>query len=58
MCLEISLKPYCSYKQAVKMVDEADLYSNPLVFFVAEINWFLSHSPEIKAGNVKMNHIV
>ena len=29
MCLEISLKPYYSYKQAVKTADESDLYSNP-----------------------------
>ena len=56
MCLEISLKPYRSHKEAVKTVDEADLYSN-LLFF-AEINWFLPIPPEIKAGNVKMNHIV
>ena len=34
MCLEISLKPYCSHKQAVKTVDEDDLYSNLLFFLL------------------------
>ena len=57
MCLEISLKPYCSYKQAVKTVDETDLYSNLLVFLQKSTDFFPIHQ-EIKAGNVKMNHIV
>ena len=58
MCLEISLKPYSPYEQAVKTGDQADLYkATPSSFCMNEPLSF-QFIQRYRAVNVKINRIV